>query len=458
MKVKILFFSIILQLLVYAQPNVFKVDFDFARFKYDDSSAYVEIYYSFFQPDLTVDLETAKGEQNIRGVLSIKIVDHISGEAVIDKNYQFTNILQPLDTAGDKSLTGNIGFVIPNGDYTMYLVGQDGNDSTRIDTTTFDLSLMKILNDRYSVSDIELAGSIQESEKTNSLFYKNTYEVIPNPSSIYGEPLPVVYFYSEIYNLDKNVKAENLKIEHILLDSQNKQFYRKGKYVPRTNTSIVEVGAINVSKAPSGTYLLVVAVSDSLLGQTIYSSKKLFVYNPGILDTSMNSMLDQDVMSSEFASMSDEELNETFAFSKYVAGSQEINQWDKISDTQAKRSFLFNFWKARDLNINTPVNEYKREYFIRVEKANAQFGTMQKRGWKTDRGRVFITYGEPSEIERYPNQVDTKPYEIWYYNQLEGGVNFIFADLTGFSDYLLIHSSHRSELRDDNWSRKIQTY
>jgi hypothetical protein len=64
-------------------------------------------------------------------------------------------------------------------------------------------------------------------------------------------------------------------------------------------------------------------------------------------------------------------------------------------------------------------------------------------------------YGEPTEIERYPNQIESRPYEIWSYDSLEGGVVFIFADLTGFSDYQLVHSTKRGELRDDNWQRRI---
>jgi GWxTD domain-containing protein len=456
MKLQILFLYLILQFSLAAQNN-FRVDFDYARFNYNDSSSYIEVYYSFFQPELTINLNTSQ-EQNIKGLLNILVTNDLNDSVMIDKTYQFNSILSSSDSTADRSLTGNLGFLLPNGTYKMTLTGTDGNDSLRSDKAEYALDISSLNNDRYSVSDIELAGSIQESDDTNSLFYKNTFEVIPNPSSIYGEPLPVLYFYSEIYNADKNPQTENLKIEHILLDSQNKAFYRKAKFIPRKSASVVEVGAINITKAPSGTYLLVVAVSDSLLGQTIYSSKRLFVYNPDIIDSSVTSMPDQDVMSSEFVSMADEELDEVFSFSKYVASSQEVSQWAKIKETQGKRNFLFNFWKARDSNINTPVNESKREYFSRVDKANQQFGTMQKRGWKTDRGRVLITYGEPSEVERYPNQVDTKPYEIWQYNQLEGGVIFIFADVTGFSDYLLIHSTHRNELRDDNWIRKIQTY
>jgi GWxTD domain-containing protein len=437
-----------------AAQEQFKVDFDYAKFNYDNSSSYVEIYYSFYQPELTVELSSSN-QKNIKGQLHIRITDQLTDSIIIDKSYQFSNILEAADS--QKSLTGNLGFLVPVGRYYVQLTGEDGNDSTRIDTTSFDLNVVQP-PDRYWISDIELASSIKESSNPNSLFYKNTYEVVPNPSSIYGEPLPVLYFYSEIYNVDKDISAANLKVEQILLNSQNNVFTRKTKYIPRTNASVVEVGALNLSKAPSGIYLLVLAVSDTIQGQTIYSSKRIFVYNPSILDTSANVSMDQNVMSSEFSSMSDEELDEVFAFSKYVASSAEISQWNKMEDTAAKRVFIFNFWKARDDNINTPVNEGKRDYFQRVERANQQFGTMQKKGWRTDRGRVFITYGEPSEVERYPNQVDTKPYEIWQYDQIDGGVIFVFADMTGFSEYQLVHSTHRNELRDDSWSRKIATY
>ena len=80
---------------------------------------------------------------------------------------------------------------------------------------------------------------------------------------------------------------------------------------------------------------------------------------------------------------------------------------------------------------------------------------LDKEGWQTDRGRVYMIYGEPSEIERFPNETNTKPYEIWHYNEIEGGVVFIFGDITGFNDYQLLHSTKRGEIRDDYWMRRI---
>ena len=116
------------------------------------------------------------------------------------------------------------------------------------------------------------------------------------------------------------------------------------------------------------------------------------------------------------------------------------------------------FWHItvpRDENSNSNKNEFYRNYMQRIELSNQKYASMGRQGWKTDRGRIFLLYGEPSEIERYPNQLETRPYEIWQYTEIEGGIYFVFADLTGFSDYTLINSTKRGELRDDNWQRRI---
>jgi len=92
----------------------------------------------------------------------------------------------------------------------------------------------------------------------------------------------------------------------------------------------------------------------------------------------------------------------------------------------------------------------------RVQIANKRYSAAKKEGWKTDRGRVYILYGEPSEYERFPSDLETRPYEIWRYNEMEGGVYFIFADIKGFSDYELLTSTKRGELNDEYWQQKIQ--
>jgi len=64
-------------------------------------------------------------------------------------------------------------------------------------------------------------------------------------------------------------------------------------------------------------------------------------------------------------------------------------------------------------------------------------------------------YGNPDEIDRHPNETDMKPYEVWSYHSLEGGVEFDFIDKTGFDDYQLVNSTERNEIHDDNWQQYL---
>jgi len=120
--------------------------------------------------------------------------------------------------------------------------------------------------------------------------------------------------------------------------------------------------------------------------------------------------------------MSEEELDDLFEKSKYIALESEKEQYELLTGEIGKRDFVFNFWEARNTDPAQGKNQNYLDYVARVSESNKRYTAMGKTGWKTDRGRVFIMYGEPSEIERYPNQPETRPYEIWNYHDIEGGV------------------------------------
>ena len=65
----------------------------------------------------------------------------------------------------------------------------------------------------------------------------------------------------------------------------------------------------------------------------------------------------------------------------------------------------------------------------------------------------MIQYGRPDNIERAPSTLDQKPWEGWTYYDIEGGVEFIFIDRTGYGSYELVHSTARDEIRDETWQR-----
>ncbi|MCE1190053.1 MAG: GWxTD domain-containing protein [Ignavibacteria bacterium] len=449
---KILFLLLLCIVPAIAQTKEFKVDFDYARFHYTDSTSLFEIYYMFYQQLFTP--VQSNGKMVIRGELNVMIRKLGSIDTAVNKKMQFVS---PVNDSVHNTLVGSLAYALAPGKYVCKFTGRDISVADRMQVSDFEVTIPPVEKKRLTISDIEVSNKIVKSEDTASIFYKNTFEIVPYAACTFGTNLPVVYYYSELYNLDKLTEggSEILKYECKLQNANNVVVANKTKVYSRKNGSVVDVGTFNVNKLPTGTYTLVFSLSDSLRKVKVMNSKKIYVYSPGVVDSLANITADEAYLASEFATYSQEECDECFRQCKYIATGGEISQWSTLKNLAAQRKFLFLFWNNRDDNKQTPENEAKNEYFQRVQDANSKYSSFRKPGWLSDRGRVLIKYGDPNEIERFPSTIDKKPYEIWHYDNLQGGVIFIFADLNGFSEYELIHSTAQSELRDENWERRV---
>jgi GWxTD domain-containing protein len=98
------------------------------------------------------------------------------------------------------------------------------------------------------------------------------------------------------------------------------------------------------------------------------------------------------------------------------------------------------FWKERDPTPDTERNEFKDEFYRRIRYANRHFGVLEP-GWRSDRGRVYILHGQPDEVESYPQNVNSPPYEIWDYFRLRA--RFVFVDYEGFGRFVLYQPGRR---------------
>ena len=84
--------------------------------------------------------------------------------------------------------------------------------------------------------------------------------------------------------------------------------------------------------------------------------------------------------------------------------------------------------------------EAQRIHLLRIVGADRRYGRFG-RGSLSDRGRVFIRYGEPDRVEQIDDaSVRESRWEIWYYSQL--GLRFSFLDQHGMSDFQL-HETQR---------------
>ncbi|OGU75142.1 MAG: hypothetical protein A2V93_02345 [Ignavibacteria bacterium RBG_16_34_14] len=448
----LLFFS--LPFFISAQQKL-DFDFDYAQFGYDSSSNYVEFYYSFGQKGLA-QIQTDSSIL-LEGILDIEIADTSIHTAIINREWRINHEIK--DTSDmNKSLVGIISFILPIGEYVCNISGRNFTDSTVSRTYKESIKVEPFIGSSLSISNIQIASKIlQDSPNKSSVFYKNSFEVIPLPTSIFGENLPVLFHYFELYNL-QNINIDfPLKLNTLVYNSRGDIFYNKSKSITKNIDSRVEVGTIAINKFPTDSYTLTISLIDSIRNYGVSSSKKFYVLNPSVkINDSIYSQI-TNIFATHFGAMAEEELDDLFKKSKYIATQQEIEQYSSLTGKEGKQKFLYSFWNARDIEPSTVRNEFYLEYLKRIEVSNQQFAALGKKGWETDRGRIFLKYGEPSEIERFPNQIDSKPYEVWRYNEIEGGVIFVFADLTNFSDYQLIHSTARGELRDDNWERRIRS-
>ncbi len=132
----------------------------------------------------------------------------------------------------------------------------------------------------------------------------------------------------------------------------------------------------------------------------------------------------------------------------YIITDDERSVFSKLRTPEEKDAFIEQFWERRATTPNRDANEFKIEHYRRIAYANDKFGSGIP-GWKTDRGRIYIMFGEPAEIEdhaggenyyRKPNEgggrTNVYPFQVWRYRHIDGigddiEVEFVDQSWTG---------------------------
>jgi GWxTD domain-containing protein len=136
----------------------------------------------------------------------------------------------------------------------------------------------------------------------------------------------------------------------------------------------------------------------------------------------------------------------------YIISPEERTAFLQLETNEEREQFIEQFWLRRSTNPDLPDNDFKEEHYRRIAYANEHFASGIP-GWKTDRGRMYIMWGPPDEIESHPTggtydrpieegggSTSTYPWETWRYRYMEGiGENVIweFVDPTSSGEYHL---------------------
>jgi GWxTD domain-containing protein len=134
----------------------------------------------------------------------------------------------------------------------------------------------------------------------------------------------------------------------------------------------------------------------------------------------------------------------------YIISDEERKAFRNLSNDEERDAFIENFWLRRNPDPDSPENEFREEHYRRIAYANEHYAA-GKPGWKTDRGRIYISWGPPDSIDSHPSggsyerpmeegggETSTFPFEVWHYRYLEGigeNVDLEFVDTCQCGDY-----------------------
>jgi GWxTD domain-containing protein len=135
----------------------------------------------------------------------------------------------------------------------------------------------------------------------------------------------------------------------------------------------------------------------------------------------------------------------------YIITDEERNVFSNLTADAERDAFIEQFWRRRDPDPRSAINEFKEEHYRRIAYANDHFYSGVE-GWYTDRGRIYITYGPPNTIDdhmggiyrRRPEEgggwTSTYAFQRWFYNYIPGvgsGIEIEFVDASKTGEYKL---------------------
>lgn len=137
----------------------------------------------------------------------------------------------------------------------------------------------------------------------------------------------------------------------------------------------------------------------------------------------------------------------------FLVTEEEREVFSALTTDAERERFIEAFWRRRDPDPTTEINEFKEEHYRRLAYANDHF-TAAVPGWKSDRGRIYIIHGPPDAIEKHlsaglynrpPHEgggsTQAYPFEVWFYRELEGvgtDVELEFVDVSLTGEYRLV--------------------
>lgn len=418
--------------------------FDYATFRAGDVTL-LQVHTMINRNSLEFEPSDSIFRAEYEIMVEIKRADSLLASSAYDRTDKVASLEAIAPT---HKIPEETSFHIKKGDFTVAVIVTDkvSGESSRHEQ---ELKVEPYSWDTLSISDIEFASEVKRAS-TKGAFTKNQLLVIPHADRVFGGEMLTAYYYAEIYNLSVEKAGEKYTIKRTILDQNNSEFKTlPDKRLDQNASSVVEANFFSCATLPTGTYFLKLEVVDGVTGQKAEKTKRFWVWKQDE-ELTPQSFITLGKLEEAIGSLTEEEAKREIEYIRYLTNRSDDKIIRKLKP-QGNKAFLTSFWMNRD-----PSGVMRQRYLARIEVTEQRYGTKIQEGWKTDRGRALIMYGEPDLIERRLFELNAPDSEIWYYDQLEGGVVFLFTDLKGTGDLQQVYSSMRGEFIDAGWVQDME--
>ncbi|MEO6303689.1 MAG: GWxTD domain-containing protein [Bacteroidia bacterium] len=456
-----LLFAVILPIIIKGQVIAY---FNIGAFNTPSNQPYLETYLTIVGNSL-YPKKIASNYQNSVNI-EVKI---LKDSSIVKANKYNLNGPAFSDTLNSPAFIDNQRYSLPNGIYTLEMILTDKNLPAKKPTKIKQVVVIGFDQKNIESSSIEVLESYKKTTIPTSIS-KSGFDLVPYNINYFPETSKELSFYFETYNTD-TVFGKNKPFVYVYYIENSDNLVKLntyGDFKKQTSQKVNPLLAkMNISSLGSGNYNLVIEVKDEK--NITHLQKKYFFQrmNKAVDIVALYQFSEKKTISEYFGSCNNADTLKMFVeclwpISNGIDKERVINTSLK-KDKQQMKNFVVDFWQRRAADTGNALKMWA-EYYKSVQEVMVLFKCGKQKGYYTERGRVYLQYGKPSQRSVQNMEVNTFPYEIWQYytvydkanNQSFSNRKFVFVNKNiGDDCHVLIHSDMRGELYNDRWRFEV---
>jgi GWxTD domain-containing protein len=406
------------------------------------------------------------------GTVSFSIAVNDSVRNYFAENMDLNSPILKDSSQFDRRYSAMKEIALPSGNFTVDMLIYDPNSQD---------TLKEKLNFIIKMPDAQIKPVCSDLMLMEPEFYDPAQSVFEQKiqairsSDFYMKADTVLRFYSEAHGIlrDRPAGIPLVSRVRVLEQSSKKSLDEFGKIRRvKSGLNLAYITDLPIKNLPSGNYLLIWDLIDTAGKIVAVSYRDFRKSNPGLKQDFVDGTTPSgdQVLATEIEKLTSAERQHLVASLLPIASTSEQSTIDylrkKGTETEVK-NYLASFWSKRS---GQNASKELRQYHNLVVYADSKYSTQTMKAYQTERGRIILQYGKPNIIEneysdrqrKAMQNLNTVPYEVWYYYYLEvpvkqSDVMFVFVQQNrGNDNYRLIHSSAIGEVRNGEWRSVVE--